>query len=178
MGLAWVPPRVSRELEQERIAAYARVAVLTDYMDTMRDFNVDLARIDPNLSIVKAKESAEPGSGIRAGYWHVLRMNPGAPPSWFVVEGPDGEYIEPTSQIFDRLAGWMDLQSPAVERRRREREEAIVKARERHEAEERRRWDEEVTERYNALNRTQVSMTDVPWSQTNSPTAKRARGKA
>lgn len=164
MARLFVPPGVTRELEQERIAHYARVAALTHYGDVMEDFNRDLKQIDPYLELVKAKETIEAGTPLKPGHWHVIRHNPGAAPSIMTIEGPDGEYIEPTSAVFERLTGWLDLQNPAVERRRRERLQAARDAEERRLARERQEAEQETLERYLATHRTQVSM--VPgWSQ-------------
>jgi hypothetical protein len=160
----WLPPKVSHRLEQERMAEYARLAVLTSHHAQMADFNRDLKQIDPYLELVKCKEHIEPGSPLKPGYWHIIRHNPGAPPSIMVIEGPDGEFVEPTSQIFEMLKR-SDLQNPAVEYRRKQREREMDLARERREAREREERNDEVRERYLAGTRAQVSMTDVPWHQ-------------
>lgn len=164
MPKLFLPPGVSRELQQERLAHHARVAALTHYAAAMDDFNADLKQIDPYLELVKAKEQIEAGTPLKPGYWHVIRHNPGAPPSIMTIEGPDGEYIEPDSGVFRQLQEWCDLQNPAVNHRRRKREQDIQAAQERRRAREREEADDEVMQRYLAGTRTQVSM--VPgWSQ-------------
>lgn len=164
MARLFVPPGVTRELQQERLAHYARVAALTHYSDVMDDFNADLKQIDPYLELVKAKESIEAGTPLKPGYWHVIRHNPGAAPSIMTIEGPDGEYVEPSSAVFERLQGWCDLQNPAVERRRRQRTDEIARAQQRRLAREREEAEQETLQRYLAGTRTQVSMAPN-WSQ-------------
>lgn len=164
MTKLFLPPAVTRELQEERIAHYARVAVLTHHADVMDDFNRELKAIDPYLELVKAKETIEAGTPLKPGYWHVIRHNPGAPPSIMTIEGPDGEYVEPDSGVFRQLREWCDLQNPAVGHRRRQRAQDIKQAEERRLAREREEADEEAMQRYLAGTRTQVSM--VPgWSQ-------------
>lgn len=159
----WLPPRVSAQLESERAAHYARVERLTDTLDTMEHFNRALREIDPYLQLVRAKLVIEAGTPLKPGYWHLVRHNPGAPPSITTIEGPDGEYVEPNSSIFEMLRK-QDLQNPRAVRERRRFDEAARVAAEREEARERERVNAEVMERYLAGTRTQVSM--VPgWSQ-------------
>lgn len=164
MAQLFLPPGVSRELQQERLAHYARVVALTQHADTMDDFNRDLKAIDPYLELVKAKETIEVGTPLKPGYWHIIRHNPGAPPSVMTIEGPDGEYVEPSSGVFRQLLEWCDLQNPAVGHRRRERAQAARDAEHKRLARERQEADEEAIERYHAATRTQVSMTPG-WSQ-------------
>lgn len=164
MSTLFLPPGVTRELQQERIAHYARVTALTHYSEVMDDFNRDLKQIDPYLELVKAKETIDAGTPLKPGHWHIIRHNPGAPPSIMTIEGPDGEYIEPDSAVFRQLLEWCDLQNPAVGHRRRERAEELRQAEQRRLAREREDADDEAMERYRAATRTQVSM--LPgWSQ-------------
>lgn len=164
MAQLFLPPSVTRELQQERMAHHARITALTHYAGTMDDFNTDLKQIDPYLELVKAKETIEAGTPLKPGYWHVIRHNPGAPPSIMTIEGPSGEYIEPDSGVFRQLQEWCDLQNPAVNHRRRQRERDIKTAEERRRAREREDTDAEAIDRYLAATRTQVSM--VPgWAQ-------------
>lgn len=164
MGRLFLPPAVTRELQQERIAHYARVAVLTHHADVMDDFNRELKAIDPYLELVKAKETIEAGTPLKPGYWHIIRHNPGAPPSILTIEGPDGEYVEPDSGVYRQLQEWCDLQNPAVERRRRQRAQQIKQAQERQLARDRDDAEAETLERYLAGTRAQVSMAGH-WSQ-------------
>lgn len=173
MGL-FVPPRVARELELKRVGEEIRLARLTSTGGVMADFNRDLKAIDPYLQLVKAHDTIEAGTPLKPAYWHIIRHNPGAPPSVMVIEGPDGEYVEPTSRIFDLLKAG-DLQNPATTRRLRERNQAIEDAKQRREAREREDRNTEAIERYKAATRTQVSMASAPWSQ-NVAGRKGARG--
>jgi hypothetical protein len=85
-------------------------------------WNRELKRIDPYLELVKANDNASM-PGLKPGYFHVLRHNPGAPPSVIVHEGPNGEFREPDSGLFEELKRkdmWRD--EPAWKKARAERE--------------------------------------------------------
>jgi hypothetical protein len=181
MSPLWVPPAVSRELEEQRLLQYAKVAVLTDFRESMRAFNRELKELDPYLQLVKAKEDVEPGTALRAGYWHILRHNPDAPPSIMRIQGPGGEYVEPRDNItaiWKMLTEWMDLQNPAVEFRRKQREAAAEDAARRMEEREREEIEMEAIDRAKAAFCTSVSMTNArPWTQNTTPTGVRGRGR-
>jgi len=88
-------------------------------------FDRQLRDIDGQLSLVKATEQAcEPG--LIAGYWHVKRDNPQTVPSFLVIQGPNGEFIEPHSGVLDDLRQ-SDLQRPgALEEIRRAQQREIA----------------------------------------------------
>lgn len=69
---------------------------------TLDLWNRELKEIDPYLQLVKAREDTTM-PGLRPGYWHVLRHVPGGPPSVIVYEGPNGEFREPDSGLFEEL---------------------------------------------------------------------------
>lgn len=100
----------------------------------LRTWNRDLKEIDPYLELVKAKPQVT-AQGLRPGFWHVIRRNPGAPTCRvLVVETPEGEYKEPDSSLFDELRKndmWDDRTVRARERRSRLFEEAEVRREER-----------------------------------------------
>jgi hypothetical protein len=52
--------------------------------------------------VVRAKPHAS-APGIRAGFYHIMRFNEGAPLSFMPIEASDGSFREPTSDVLDRL---------------------------------------------------------------------------
>lgn len=104
----------------------------------LAEWNKRLREIDPYLQLVKARENTTL-PGLKPAYYHVIRHNPGAPPSILVVEGPNGEFREPDSGLLEQLRRddlWSDRSIAERERRERERERAEQHAKE-HERSER-----------------------------------------
>lgn len=159
----WTPPMASRELVERRLEYAAGLAHMVHMKDTMDYFNKQLQEIDPYLQLVKAEEKVSAGTPLRPGFWHVIRHNPGAPPSVMTIEGEEGEYIEPNSRIFTLLQKndmWNSNSLKEENRKRRLLQEAEDRQKER----EREARQQEMLERYKAATRTQVSM--IPgWSQ-------------
>jgi hypothetical protein len=168
----WVPPRVSAELRASTLEHQAQVMGQAR-RDAMLDWwTGELQKIDPKLSMIKARDDCDV-AGMRAGYYHVLRIEPGAPASLFIIEGPDGEFMEPNSSVFDMLRRndlWRREAVADRKRMQREAREAADKRRER----ERQARLEELRERVRAVTETSVSMHkgERPWTQT----AKAQRG--
>lgn len=159
----WTPPMAQRELVERRLQYAAEMAHMYLMKDTMDYFNKQLQEIDPYLQLVKAQEKVKAGNPLRPGFWHIIRHNPGAPPSVMTIEGENGEYIEPSSRIFELLQKndmWNSNSLKEENRKRRKLEEAEQRQKER----ERESRQEEMLERWNAVSRAQVSM--LPgWSQ-------------
>lgn len=160
----WLPPSADlvdlrRQHTSEVIDQARRDATLDWWTDELR-------KIDPRLSLIKAKDASEV-PGMRPGYYHVLRINEGAPPSLIVHEGPDGEFREPDSGLFDLLRRndlWNREAAHDRKRMAREAQEAKERRRER----ERTARLEELRERVRAITETSVSMhrSNRPWTQT------------
>lgn len=164
MSKVWVPPNVEKRLVDERNKAKAEMMQMVYLKGVMDDFNKQLREIDPYLEIALATETVLAGNPLKPGFWHIIRHNPGAPPSVMTIEGANGEYIEPNHEVFRKLKEDNDMWNPASARRVLEREERLHKAEERRRQLERESRVEEMTERWNAATRTQISM--VPgWSQ-------------
>lgn len=161
----WLPPKVSEDLKAESRQYAAEVLDSVARDETMERWDRELKAIDSRLFLVKAKESVTPGTALRPGFWHILRDNEGAPPTVMTLEGRNGEYVEPSSQVFDKLRE-NDLwhSEVAYERKRRQRE--LDDRRERMRQEEREERQQEIYERFLANTRAQVSMNDsTPWTQ-------------
>lgn len=142
-------------------------------------WNPELEKIDRNMRLMQASPGAV-CAGVKAGYYHLIRLRDPAEGTFMWVQplmGPSGEFVEPNSTMLNALRE-ADLQNARVvadrrradERRAREQEhdaEAALDAR-----------LEEGMARYKAATRTQIlTSLDVPYSQNNSSTAKRARGE-
>lgn len=166
----WLPPQVSAELVEGRrqFRADLEQRMVRDAMlrvkSVLDEFNYELKRIDPKLEMVRASENTH-GTPLKPGYYHVIRWNDGAPPSVMTVEGPDGEFVEPTSRVFEKLAR-EDLWDPANMRLLRQRQRLADEAAERLKLREREDRQQEMFERYQAGTRTFVSLDrSQPWSQ-------------
>lgn len=152
MGRIWTPDSAALDLRAER-AALLRAQV-DRYRETFRHFNQKLKEIDPNLELVRASEDAT-APGLKPGYWCVVRHVPGGQPLVIVHQGPNGEYREPDSGLFEELRRgdmWND-------RARKDREKAERKARQAREREEEREVADrvdEMTERLRSLKGTQI----------------------
>jgi hypothetical protein len=170
MTRLWTPPQVPREqVEQRRdferdLQSKMVRAEMVRVKSVLDEFNYELRRIDPLLELVRAGENTR-GTPMKAGYYHVIRWNEGAPPSVLVVEGPDGEFVEPSARVFESLKR-NDLWDPRNERLRRQRERLAEQAAERLKLREREERQEEMVDRWLAGHRTFVSLDrSVPWSQ-------------
>lgn len=181
MTKLWVPPKISRELEAERRREHAEVnklSALGNVVGVMKQFNYELQQIDQYLSLEYLPEGVDTGTtSMKAGYYHVVRRDPSAPPSVMVVEDENGMPMEPTSRLFDQLRA-ADFWNPAVVRDREKCKRLAEEARNRQMAREDEDRRQELIERTLAVTRTQVSMAGENWTQNNSPAARRERAEA
>lgn len=138
--------------EREQYAA--ELSLMTQ---EVAEWNKALKAVDPYLEMVWAPESVQ-APGLVPGRYHVLRHNPGAPPSPLPLTDEKGGFKEPGSWVFDMLEKadlWNDR---AARDRKAAQEELKVQRRKRH-AQERREIAEELDDRIKALNPS-VSMTN------------------
>ncbi len=147
----WVPEsaRLTNDVDSQLVA-------LGERHQWLKFFDRELRELDEGLSLVKASDSAtEPG--LKPGYWHIRRENPGDMASYFPLEGDEGEFVEPSSEHLGMMRR-MDLQNPRAFRdfvKRYERLEADRERRRQLEAEER---QTEFAERLESHERAHVSM--------------------
>lgn len=167
----FLPPSVAKEIADANRRYEAEVfdQAIQAYMGRVKgvldEFTYELQKIDPRLEMMRASDSeAWHSSEVPPGYYFVVRHNdPPAPPSIMPVQGPNGEFREPDSRLFEELKK-NDLWNPATKRRAEKQREQLEEAAERHKARERADRQRELYERYLANTRTQVSM--LPgWSQ-------------
>lgn len=154
--------RLQNEAEATRFMA-ARMA------PWWHQFDRDLQRIDPSLSLVFCPEPAPlnvVAAGARPGRYNIMRQShKGGPMTFMPVVGPDGEFVEPTSRVFDQLKS-MDWWDPEVMRERKRVQDQLEDERRKRHDEEMRRIQEETWERWLAVSRTQISMNrETAWGQ-------------
>lgn len=135
----------------------AALAEQTEQSETMARFNAELETIDPYLRLIKASEKATT-PGLKPGYFHILRIPPGGPPSVQPVEGAMGEYREPDAGLFQELKE-TDLWNSEVKWEREKMIRAAERARRRQRDRERADRVEEVLDAYKAKHEPGVSMT-------------------
>lgn len=93
-----VPARLRAEIENEE--AVDRQVGAARWLDK------ELKARDPYLGLVFVKPDIpewELPMGAVAGRWHVERKNPGFVSTYVPIQGPKGEFREPTADIFDML---------------------------------------------------------------------------
>lgn len=173
MGL-FLPPGVSRELQAHTDDYRAEVMTLAQRTAVCDRFNPELKAIDPLLTMYWFDENAS-AIGVMPARYNLVRDNEGAPPTIIPICGPNREFMEPNSGLFE----WLRKGDMWEGRNRREREQAAERARvaaERARERERESLLEEARDRWNANFRTSVSLDrDARWSQ-NAAGARR-RGK-
>jgi hypothetical protein len=157
----YLPPRLAAE-ERERFIADVLERCADDPVAT--DFTRALRRVDERLMMVRARDTIEGGTPLRAGFYHVLRFNEGAPLSVFALHD-NGRYIEPNSKVFERLAAG-NLHDPRVFRALKDIPRLAQAEEDRQKARERSDRRDELRDRVNAATRTYISFNDdTPWSQ-------------
>lgn len=160
-----LPERVRLQIEFEK-----QLEGLGKRHDWLRHFDVELQRIDPYLSLVKASEHATQ-PGLIPGFWHVQRQNPETMPTYIPLTDPNGGFAEPASHHLEMLRE-ADLQRPGAFREFQRKQEARVKEMERRKAAEAEQRVTEMAERISHLEVPKVSMSDG-W--VNSVRGKKAR---
>lgn len=177
----YLPVSTAREALERQAQYRADVLASIELDDAdpfLREFTIKLQRFDPRLMLVRASETIVPGLPMKAGYYHLLADNgPGVPLSVTIIEGPSGEFAEPTSRLFEKLMAGDMREVRNLERFARiEREQTIANARELEDSRAERR--EHLKDLVNAYTRTGVSMTTArPWTQNTQPAARSAAGE-
>lgn len=172
----WVPPTADPGLAARAEVDAQRRAYAEEKIAQYEHFNKELYAIDPYLELVRVREDApDDDPAVWPGYWHVTKHNPGAPDSWMVIHGDNGEWAEPTSRIFEKLAEG-DMWRDEYGRRARKRQAERAAAKEREKENRQALLAEELRDRVNAATRTFVSMDQsTPWSQNHA--GRRGAGK-
>lgn len=166
MSALWTPPSVSREeanIGAEHVADVRLAAALRGQLEW---WTRELKQIDDRLEMVWFDESATGIVGVVPNRYAIVRWNEApTPPSVIPIEGPDGEFVEPNSSVFDKVRAG-DMWNAEARRDRQRRQEQALAAKRRQQARETEERQEEILERWLAASRTQVSFNpDVAWSQ-------------
>jgi len=175
----YLPPRLERQLA-ERTASYN--ADLLRSIEIGEDpilvrFSELLQQIHPRLLLVRARETIVPGVALKPGYYHILVKSEGAPWSATPIEGADGEFIVPTSRVFQKLAEGNMRERRNLERWARN-QLGEHDANEREKLRDREERKDHLNDLVKAYTQTSVSMTDArPWTQNAQPAANLARGE-
>lgn len=185
MSALWTPrartarPKPSRELREGTREWEAQVLAVMHQEGGILDYwNRELEKIDRNLRLMQAQEGAHV-AGVIPGFYHLVRLREG---DTFLMVMPlrnpvNGGFLEPSDAMLRGLRA-CDLQNHRAVADRRKADEAAERAKERASARQDEELRDEAVERWDAATRTQISMNrDTPWSQNNSPAARRARGE-
>jgi hypothetical protein len=175
----WVPPQYQQAREEFEAEMRQRLAngELKRVKGILDEFNHELRRIDGKLEMVRAP--ADCGlTGMKPHYYHVVRWNESTAPTFITIQGDNGEFVEPTSRVFEMLREG-DLWDPQVMRKVRQARSNADAAAAKYRAKENASRQEEIRERVAAVTRTQVSMNrDTPWTQNAAGARRRDRPKA
>jgi hypothetical protein len=163
-----LPGRLAREYHEKRQGFRRDVlnsVVLDDGDPLLTEFCRKLQAFDARLMMVRAREHVVPGVPMRPGYYHLLVDNgPSVPLTVTVIEGEHGEYVEPTSRVFEKLVAGDMSQRRNLERfarLERERYDAVEREKQRDRMERR----DHLRELVNAYTRTSVPGTGQVWRQ-------------
>jgi len=185
----FVPPRVARELQQETRRREAEALKSLKLRDLWHEYNARLDRIVPGMRLMWCEETITLDAFTQGGlpaHWHLVW--PGYNGGPLTVQplvlrdgephiGGEGDFIEPGSWMFDRIAE-MDMWNERTMRERRRIREAAKEAAARRREQERAAFDRECLEHWLAASRTQISMNrNTPWSQ-NAAGARAAKAAA
>ena len=93
----WTPTEAHQEREQASVGVAKSTLAHADALER------ELKELDSALSLVWIGSRAPEFPGVSPGRFHVRRANPGAPNTFMPIEGPDGEYLEPSFRIVEEL---------------------------------------------------------------------------
>lgn len=144
-----LPKRVENEILAEQAQVVQEFYSISAKLE---HFNRELRKIDQNLQVVLAKPNTSV-MGLVPNYYHLLLIRPGHGTYIKTIEGPNGEWRDLDSSVFD-LAAEDDLWN---DRTQRERKQAQKRAEDAHQ----RQRDRERQDRIDAMNDRFHSMTHV-----------------
>lgn len=186
MATLWTPhtkeyraPKVSREHWETMLEWEAQVREALHWEGgILEHWNRALADIDPMLRLAQAGLLAQV-PGVLPGFYHLVRLRDPASATFMAViplTGPRGEYAEPSDAMLRGLRA-ADLQNPRAVADRDKRDRDAAEYQRIDEARDDMDRVDLMTEKLNAITRTQVSMTDVPWAQNAAGARRPTKGK-
>lgn len=134
--------------QRQMVEEFERITGLLEH------YNQELRQLDEHLSIVLAKPNTTV-EGLKPGFYHLVRMRPGHPAWIKPIEGPNGEWRDLDSSVYD-LAAEDDLWNDRRTHERRKLARKAREARERQVAQERADRAREFDERWKAANTTSI----------------------
>jgi hypothetical protein len=136
-----LPRRVESAVMQEQAQMVQELYEISEKLD---HFNRELYKIDHYLKVMLAKPHTTV-EGLKPGYYHLIRMRPGHLAYIKPVEGPNGEWRDLDSSIFDLVAMddlWNDRTQRELRQRQRRADEARKRQRDREAMDRAREFDE------------------------------------
>jgi hypothetical protein len=179
-GRTYRAPKVSREHWEGMLAWEAQVERCMEWTGGILDhWTPELQNIDPLLCLAQAKVSARV-EGVIPGLYHLIRRRDPSQPSFMMVAplmGPDGQFVEPTDAMLRALRA-ADLQNPRAVADRLERDRLAERDRQTNDRNDDADRRAEVSQRLDAIIRTQVNMSDdIPWAQNHAGSRRPTKGK-
>jgi hypothetical protein len=153
-----LPRRVESEVMREQAQMVQELYEITEKLD---HFNRELYKIDHYLKVMLAKPQTTV-EGLKPGYYHLIRMRPGHLAYIKPVEGPNGEWRDLDSSIFDLVAMddlWNDRTQRELRQRQRRADEARKRQRDREAMDRAREFDERLKSRDNVSIRVSRNIT-------------------
>lgn len=155
MPTLWIPEsrqeataRAAAEEHRQMLDELERVAAALDH------YNRELAKIDPHLEVMLAKPTTTV-EGLKPGYYHIIRKRPGHFAYIKPVEGPNGEWRDLDSSIFE-LVAQDDLWNDRLQREQRRKQRKALEARDRDRQRESQDRAREIDARIKSLNSTSI----------------------
>lgn len=171
----WVPPKVAHELREETRAYQASLDLVCTTDRTCDEWDRELRRLDPYLKMRKAPDRPVLGMPLHAGCYHLIRDNPGAPPSVTPILSDEGGFRMPPGSLLEKLKS-LDLQDGRVVQERRLFVEMEAKRQEKEKLDRREERQAHALDRWRAVSQASVSMNrDTPWAQNFEGTKKNGR---
>jgi hypothetical protein len=130
------------------------VEELYDVTGKLEHFNRELYQIDHHLKVVMAKPNTTV-QGLKPGYYHIVRMRPGHLAYIKPIEGPNGEWRDLDSSVFELVAE-DDLWNDRLQREQRQKARRAEEARQRQIIRERQARAAEFDERLKHATSTQI----------------------
>lgn len=148
----WAPPGAGAEARADEAELMEQVFE-EQYIRSL--YEPDLKAIDENLELRKALPNTSPNTGLKGGYWHIIRHEPGFVSYVTPLEWADGSPRDPGSWMYEHLAR-EDMWSNRSRKEARERNRKLMEARQREEQREAQDRAAEFDERWKNANSTQI----------------------
>lgn len=136
-----IPRRAASEVDRENAQMHLEMYAISAKLD---HYNKELKQIDQYLSVILAKPKTTV-MGLKPNYYHLVRMRPGTLAYIKPIQGPNGEWRDLDSSIFDTVAEndmWNDATQRELNKLQRRAEAARVAQKDREAQDRAREFDE------------------------------------